>query len=71
MCATPTCWTGTVPPTAILTNLLYCTEFFIDHKNRVTVETAAIEVTNLTKTYGSFQAVKGIDIHVERGEIFA
>ncbi len=35
------------------------------------METAAIEVTNLTKTYGSFQAVKGIDIHVERGEIFA
>ncbi|HYO61443.1 MAG TPA: ABC transporter ATP-binding protein [Actinomycetota bacterium] len=31
----------------------------------------AIEVRNLTKSYGSNDAVKGIDLTVERGEIFA
>ena len=30
-----------------------------------------IEVTNLTKSYGSVQAVKGIDFYVESGKIFA
>ncbi|HEX2056823.1 MAG TPA: ABC transporter ATP-binding protein [Actinomycetota bacterium] len=32
---------------------------------------AAIEVSNLTKSYGSVEAVKGINLRVERGEIFA
>ncbi|HEX2295760.1 MAG TPA: ABC transporter ATP-binding protein [Actinomycetota bacterium] len=31
----------------------------------------AIEVRNLTKSYGDVAAVKGIDLRVERGEIFA
>jgi ABC-2 type transport system ATP-binding protein len=31
----------------------------------------ALEVRNLTKSYGSTHAVKGIDLRVERGEIFA
>jgi ABC-2 type transport system ATP-binding protein len=35
------------------------------------VSDAAIEVRNLTKSYGSIEAVKGIDLRVERGEIFA
>jgi ABC-2 type transport system ATP-binding protein len=30
-----------------------------------------IDVTGLRKSYGDFEAVKGIDIHVERGEVFA
>ena len=37
----------------------------------MTVETNAIKVKDLTKTYGSFQAVKGINLQVKRGEIFA
>jgi len=32
---------------------------------------AAIEVTGLTKAYGSVQAVAGIDLRIEEGEIFA
>ena len=32
---------------------------------------AAIEVTGLHKSYGDFQAVQGIDLHVEEGEILA
>ena len=32
---------------------------------------AAIEVRNLTMSYGPTQAVKGIDLRVDRGEIFA
>ncbi len=30
-----------------------------------------IEIEGLRKSYGEFEAVKGIDIHVERGEVFA
>jgi ABC-2 type transport system ATP-binding protein len=30
----------------------------------------SIEVTDLSKTFGAFQAVKGVSFHVERGEIF-
>ena len=33
--------------------------------------TYAIEVTGLEKSYGSLQAVKGIDLRVEEGEIFS
>jgi ABC-2 type transport system ATP-binding protein len=32
---------------------------------------AAIEVRGLTKSYGSFVAVAGIDLSVEQGEVFA
>ena len=32
---------------------------------------AAIEVCGLSKSYGDVQAVRGIDLTVERGEIFA
>jgi len=38
---------------------------------RVQAEGAAIEVRGLTKSYGSVQAVRGIDLTVERGQIFA
>ncbi|MEM9651272.1 MAG: ABC transporter ATP-binding protein [Actinomycetota bacterium] len=31
----------------------------------------AIEVTNLHKSYGDYQAVNGVDLHVEEGEILA
>ena len=31
----------------------------------------AIEVSGLKKSYGSFEAVKGIDLYVDRGEVFA
>jgi ABC-2 type transport system ATP-binding protein len=31
---------------------------------------AAIEVTDLRKSYGGVEAVRGIDFHVERGEVF-
>ncbi|HEU4480249.1 MAG TPA: ABC transporter ATP-binding protein [Actinomycetota bacterium] len=31
----------------------------------------AIEVTGLQKTYGDLEAVRGIDLHVEEGEVFA
>jgi ABC-2 type transport system ATP-binding protein len=31
----------------------------------------AIEVTGLRKSYGDVEAVKGIDFHVDRGEVFA
>ena len=33
--------------------------------------TAAIEVRGLTKSYGGVHAVRGIDLTVERGQIFA
>lgn len=33
--------------------------------------THAIEVSALTKTYGEHQVLKGIDLHVRKGEIFA
>lgn len=32
---------------------------------------AAITVENLTKTYGDVHAVRGVDFHVEEGEVFA
>ena len=32
---------------------------------------AAIEVDGLHKSYGSFEAVRGVSLHVKRGEIFA
>ncbi|HVV35708.1 MAG TPA: ABC transporter ATP-binding protein [Acidimicrobiales bacterium] len=32
---------------------------------------AVIEVEGLCKRYGAFEAVKGIDLHVKRGEVFA
>jgi ABC-2 type transport system ATP-binding protein len=35
------------------------------------VSDRVIDVKGLRKTYGDFEAVKGIDIHVERGEVFA
>ncbi len=38
---------------------------------RVPGVTTAIEVEGLQKSYGDFQAVKGIDLHVEEGEIFS
>ncbi len=31
----------------------------------------AIEVVGLRKSYGSFEAVKGVDLHVETGEVYA
>jgi ABC-2 type transport system ATP-binding protein len=31
----------------------------------------AVEVLGLRKTYGAFEAVAGIDLHVDRGEVFA
>jgi ABC-2 type transport system ATP-binding protein len=30
-----------------------------------------IEIRGLRKTYGDVEAVKGIDLHVDRGEVFA
>ena len=33
-------------------------------------ESPAIEIKNLTKSYGKFRALRGIDLEVERGEIF-
>ena len=30
-----------------------------------------IDVVGLKKTYGDVEAVKGIDLHVDRGEVFA
>ena len=30
----------------------------------------AIHVEGLTKSYGDFEAVRGIDFHVEQGEVF-
>ncbi len=35
-----------------------------------TLSTPAIEIEGLQKTYGKVQAVKGISMRVERGEIF-
>ena len=32
---------------------------------------SAIEVRGLRKSYGDLEAVKGVDLHVERGEVFA
>jgi len=32
---------------------------------------AVIDVENLVKSYGDVQAVRGIDLHVDRGEVFA
>ncbi len=29
-----------------------------------------LEVKNLTKSYGKFQALRGIDLHIDRGEVF-
>src|SRR5689334_9608904 len=34
-------------------------------------ESAAIEATGLVKTYGSRQVLAGIDLRVQRGEVFA
>ena len=34
-------------------------------------DSAAIEVRGLTKSYGDVRAVRGIDVLVERGQIFA
>ena len=34
-------------------------------------DSAAIEVRGLTKSYGDVRAVRGIDVIVERGQIFA
>jgi ABC-2 type transport system ATP-binding protein len=34
-------------------------------------ETAVIEVRGLTKSYGPVRAVAGVDLHIERGEVFA
>src|SRR5664279_3514787 len=31
---------------------------------------AIIEIKSLTKTYGKIQAVRGIDLNIEKGEIF-
>ncbi|MDE0237876.1 MAG: ATP-binding cassette domain-containing protein, partial [bacterium] len=31
----------------------------------------AIEVTGLSKSYGAHEAVAGVDLHVEEGEILA
>jgi ABC-2 type transport system ATP-binding protein len=39
--------------------------------NEVAGDDAAIEVVGLRKSYGSLEAVRGIDLHVRRGEIFA
>ena len=33
--------------------------------------TRAIDVTNLTKRYGDVEAVRGVDLHVDEGEVFA
>ena len=30
-----------------------------------------IEIVGLRKSYGNVEAVKGIDLHVDRGEVFA
>ncbi|HEV7807592.1 MAG TPA: ATP-binding cassette domain-containing protein, partial [Solirubrobacteraceae bacterium] len=32
---------------------------------------AAIEIDGLRKAYGHFEAVRGVSLHVRRGEIFA
>ncbi|WP_029147957.1 ABC transporter ATP-binding protein [Methylophilus sp. 5] len=32
---------------------------------------AAIEITGITKRYGQFEALRGIDLHIEQGEFFA
>jgi ABC-2 type transport system ATP-binding protein len=37
----------------------------------VTVETLAIEVRGLRKFYGSLEAVAGVDLEVDRGEVFS
>ena len=39
--------------------------------NGVSSDDVAIEVRGLRKSYGSLEAVRGIDLQVERGEIFA
>jgi ABC-2 type transport system ATP-binding protein len=39
--------------------------------NEIAGDDAAIEVVGLHKTYGSLEAVRSIDLHVRRGEIFA
>ena len=36
-----------------------------------TVSEAAIEITGLRKSYGALEAVRGVDLRVERGEVFA
>ncbi len=35
------------------------------------MKSPAIEVTGLHKAYGAFEAVAGVDLHVEEGEILA
>lgn len=32
---------------------------------------AAIEITGITKRFGTFEALRGIDLHIEQGEFFA
>ena len=32
--------------------------------------TPAIDVTDLVRTYGDYTAVKGLNFHVQRGEVF-
>ncbi|WP_018986674.1 ABC transporter ATP-binding protein [Methylophilus methylotrophus] len=32
---------------------------------------AAIEITGITKCFGTFEALRGIDLHIEQGEFFA
>ena len=32
--------------------------------------TAILDVKNLTKSFGKFQAVKGVDFSIEEGEVF-
>ena len=36
-----------------------------------TASERAVEVRGLRKSYGSLEAVRGVDLHVERGEVFA
>jgi len=36
-----------------------------------TVSEAAVEITGLRKSYGALEAVRGVDLRVERGEVFA
>src|SRR5207244_11960300 len=44
---------------------------FATAANGVAAGDVAIEVRGLRKSYGSLEAVRGIDLRVERGEIFA
>jgi ABC-type transporter Mla maintaining outer membrane lipid asymmetry ATPase subunit MlaF len=40
-------------------------------QSRPAVGQAAVQVRGLVKSYGSVQAVRGIDLEIRRGEIFA